>query len=161
MPMNYGESHFFRLLLESYVLLTLFFHHIWLDLICCCSSLTFVILGVRTMLYQDELGSKLLVACAATIVWTCYNILLVYFLISLAGFLFTNSELPRKGQEQLLNNIRDGVFIINEKESIVQFMNTAAIKINKRLESSHSSALLRNNSIFDIKKSLFEPIDRN
>ena len=72
-----------------------------------------------------------------------------------------NSELPRKSQEQLLNNINEGVFIVDKKESKVCFMNKAAIKISKRLHLHHSGADKSNKSIFNQEKAQFELIDRD
>ena len=159
--MDYGNSHAFRLLLEQFAIVTMFFHHVFVDAICCCASLIFVIMGVRTVLYEDEAGpAKLSITCAACCLWAFYNIVLVYFLISMAGHLFTNSELPRKAQEQLLNNIREGVFIVDEKESNVEFMNTAAISLSKRLYMSYNSGQFRDKNIIDRNLRIFEPIDR-
>ena len=58
-----------------------------------------------------------------------------------------------------MNNISNGVIIVDEQNSCVQFMNTAARKINKRLKSRQSTSMLSSRTIFDRKRCYYEPIN--
>ena len=51
------------------------------------------------------------------------------------GFKYLKSRLAKTGQESLLNNLKEGVFLINESDSTMLFMNVAAKRINERLIS--------------------------
>ena len=51
-------------------------------------------------------------------------------MITAAGFLFTDAEILRRGNEDLLNNLEEGLIILEEDNAVV-FQNTAAAQLNK------------------------------
>ena len=63
---------------------------------------------------QDYFGSAVALAVY------CY---LFYLGISWVGIKFLGSELPREGNEQLLEDLKDGVFIVEEETDKVRYHN--------------------------------------
>ena len=47
-------------------------------------------------------------------------------MVSWLASIYVKSELPRIGNETLLNDLKEGVFIIEEETSLVLFQNTKA-----------------------------------
>ena len=62
------------------------------------------------------------------------------------GMLFVQAELPRISHENLLHNFKEGVFIVDEDTSHLQFTNRAASKIIKGLETTCNLELLQNSN---------------
>ena len=62
-----------------------------------------------------------------------FNAVLVYLILSWAGKIYVQSELLRAGNEELLNNLTEGVFIMDEQSKSVLFHNKAASRMNTDL----------------------------
>lgn len=91
------------------------------------------------MLYNDELGvGKLTMDCLGIQLSLFLPNALAYIIINWFGFKFLNAELAKTGSERLLNNLKEGVFLFNESDSTILFMNVAAKRINERLMSRGS-----------------------
>ena len=50
----------------------------------------------------------------------------MHCLFSSLGYLFVDAEVPRAAQEQLLNNLEEGVIVVEKDCSSVCFLNLAA-----------------------------------
>ena len=57
----------------------------------------------------------------------------VHLGFSWIGYNYLSSELQRESNEIILNNLKEGVYIIDEESAKVRFKNHAAVKINKNL----------------------------
>ena len=120
MPVDYGDTHLFQLMLEHFVILVAFTYHAKIDIVLGMFTVGFAYIGCRSVLYKDDKGIwTLIFAYLLNMVYLIYTTLLIYLMLSWIGFLYINSELPRTAHESLLNNIKDGVFIVDEKNSNV------------------------------------------
>ena len=59
----------------------------------------------------------------------------IYLIFSLAGSYYVKAEVPRIGNEKLLNGLKEGVFVIDEDSQSVLFRNSSAKHLNKRLST--------------------------
>ena len=59
------------------------------------------------------------------------------------------AEVPRVGNEKLLNGLQESVFIIEEETSHVLFQNSAASQFNRKMMNNYSMGLMDQNDIFD------------
>jgi hypothetical protein len=63
--------------------------------------------------------------------------MLIHLFISLPGYIYTESEMLRKCNDQLLNNLKEGIVIVEKKSGLVTFVNEAAehfgVLLNKGL----------------------------
>ena len=59
-------------------------------------------------------------------------------LINWVGFKYLKAKLSKTGQERLLNNLKEGIFLFKESDSTIIFMNAAAKRINECLMISSS-----------------------
>jgi len=55
--------------------------------------------------------------------------------------MYTEAEILRKGNEQLLNNLKEGVVIIEENSGLVTFLNEAAERLKIEMNQDFSIAL--------------------
>lgn len=70
------------------------------------------------------------------------------------GFKYIEAEISRESNEQLLNNLYEGVLIIDEETAEVHFKNDAAVRINRRLKDASNYSLIKE---YDDKLIVHEP----
>ena len=64
----------------------------------------------------------------AAMVWQFLNLTLCHMIINSVGMLFVEADILRTGNEHLLNNLKEGVIIMDKESGMVKFANTAAKK---------------------------------
>lgn len=57
----------------------------------------------------------------------------IHLIINAFGLKYIEAELPRDSNDKLLNNLKEGVFIISKQDQEIQFQNTAATRMHERL----------------------------
>ena len=73
------------------------------------------------------------------------------------GFTFLEAQLPRESNEELLNNLKEGVFIVGEEDNEIQFENAAAKRLNYRLGALSNISLYKDNCL--VNDSLYQQFD--
>lgn len=58
------------------------------------------------------------------------------------GYKFIDAELPRESNARLLDDLKEGLFIVDEETDEVLFKNKVAMSLNSHLESHCSMSLL-------------------
>ena len=121
-----------------------------------------VFVAIPKILYNDELPvEKISVKFLGMIVIISLASVTVYMYTNWAGHKYVRSRLAKTGQESLLNNLKEGVYLFNESDSTMLFMNVAAKRINDRLMSRVSKTwLIDENNILDRRGVYFEKIDQ-
>ena len=89
----------------------------------------------------------------------------VHCLYSFMGSLYVGSEVPRIANEQLLDNLKEGVFIVEKDCSGICFLNSAAKNFmsNPNFDVSKASDLedTADDKLFDWDKKMFAKMDTN
>ena len=80
-------------------------------------------------------------------------------IITWIGFIFVEAELPRLGNEKLLNGLKEGVFIIEEESSIIQFQNHAAKRFISEFSESFGISMVEEKDIFEKNQEKFALVD--
>ena len=90
----------------------------------------------------------------------------IHCLYSFLGYLFVDAETPRQANEQLLNNLGEGVFILEKDCSSVAFLNSAAKNFMcnpdfdvSKAEDDESGTAIDSNQLFDWDKEMFAEMD--
>ena len=60
---------------------------------------------------------------------------IIYLIFSLAGSYYVKAEVPRIGNEKLLDGLKEAVYVIDEGSQSTLFRNSSAKQLNKRLSS--------------------------
>ena len=95
--------------LLTYVIFWLAYFHFWIDLT--LVVLSFVPLYFkRVYLHEDPLGDAIINA-VMMLPWHVLNLFFIHWVITKVGFLYTESEVLRRGNESILDNLQEGVVI--------------------------------------------------
>ena len=66
--------------------------------------------------------------------------------------MYVKAELPRESNERLLNNLKEGVFILHEDKNKILFTNSAAQRIGSALQPDFEQQIVKardNSDVFD------------
>ena len=66
------------------------------------------------------------------------------------GLLYINSEMQREGNEDILNNMKESVIILQKHTGTVMFANTAAKRLNTHLKKELGTTLYEDVKNFSI-----------
>ena len=89
-------------------------------------------------MYGDALDASLVFHALSYLVMQLYNNALIYLLLSWLGTLYVESEILRKGNGELLNDIKEGVFILDQDDLVVVFQNEQAKKFEIQMNQGFS-----------------------
>ena len=84
---------------------------------------------VRKFIYEAPIDSGVVVGLLTAMIFTALVITLMHILFNKMGLLFVDSEILRTGNDQLLNDLEEGVIILKEDSKKVLFVNKAASKL--------------------------------
>ena len=87
-------------------------------------------LVIRSMLFDEPIVARTVIKYSFQSIWTCFSLLLFIYLITKAGIFLVESEILRSGNEDLLNNLEEGVMILSQDDQDdCIFLNDAAKKL--------------------------------
>ena len=129
MPRDYGSV---RLkLMMSYDLLdyTMLYFHFWPSLIWTMAS-HFTMFYISLKVYDLEFTNAALVETIAGAIWQCMNLACIHLVYNWVGNTYVKTEVTKRGNEGILDNLSEGVVIVDQESGIVQFRNKAAQSFN-------------------------------
>ena len=95
------------------------------------ANLTLIsVLAKRVIFYNEPIEGKI-VTYIIMVLWQSANMICIHLVITKVGMIYIDTEVLREGNDMTLNNLDDGVFILNEPEMHIQFMNTAAMNFGE------------------------------
>ena len=130
LPVNITfENEIMFACLLSYCYFAVLYFNLWSSII--FSTMFYIIMCAnRVYLYQDSLNTVLsfgfLILPLNFIIFMGIHMILTKF-----GFLFIDAEVLRSGNAQLLDNLEEGIIILNETSNEVMFYNSAAAGLYK------------------------------
>ena len=107
------------------------YHMFWLGyfrfkLDCPLAILSFVPMYFnRAFLHGDSVGT-ILINAAFMLPWHLLNLFFIHLVLTKSGFLFIESEVLRRGNESILDNLEEGVVILEEENQEILYYNAAA-----------------------------------
>ena len=66
------------------------------------------------------------VSCMMSIVWQMLKVVLIHLVITKVGMIYIEAEVLREGNDQTLDNLDEGVVILDEKLMKIRYYNKAA-----------------------------------
>lgn len=73
-----------------------------------------------------------------TLIWQSINLLIIHLVVTKWGLIYIDSELLREGNQQLLDNLEEGVIILDETNLDILFKNKAATRISLKQDLEDS-----------------------
>ena len=104
------------------------------------SLFALVLTYFKRAVFFEEPALDLAIDCAIQSVFVSVNLVIIHLIISKVGMIYTDAEVLRQGNDQTLNNLEEGVIILDEKDLQIQFQNKAA-EACKNMKRRQDSAL--------------------
>ena len=99
-------------------------------------TLQFVInMAARHAFFEEPIDSEAIFTCVFNMIVAAMNIWGIHMVVTKWGMIFVDAEVLRTGNEQLLNNLEEGVIIQEEEGQNILFQNTAAKMLNSRKQT--------------------------
>ena len=80
----------------------------------------------RAVFYAEPLDGKLIFATFSGMIMLTINLLVFHLIITKVGMIYVEAEILRTGNEELLNNLEEGVVILDNENEEILFVNSAA-----------------------------------
>ena len=80
----------------------------------------------KSILYGNEITALFVIQVLGVCVIQFLQLFTVHIIITKVGMIFVEAEIVRVGNDQILNNMKEGVVILHEKTENVLFVNNAA-----------------------------------
>ena len=137
LPRNYGDMQLKLLMIDNAMNFVLLFHNFWPS---CISMLScqLVILATNKLIYEKEVDTEAIVECIGGLVYQFFNFFMINIATNLLGLLFVKAEILRGGNVNLLNEMREGIIIMDQETGVVLFVNKAAKALNIRESAEFS-----------------------
>ena len=132
----------------------------WPSLIAILLGHAWCMLGVRHLIYEDPVNQKMLIPYVVSAIWLTFHIVIVQLLVTNIGRVFVEAEIPRIDNKKLLDDMKEAVYIVDEKIGSVHFQNRTANKLTVQLTNDTQVSLLDNDNQFDFSRESFAIIDK-
>ena len=113
-------------------------------------------------MFDEPFTGDVIMRCCLNILFQAFTLWIIHICITKTGLIFVDAEILRGGNEQLLNQLEEGVIILQEETKDTLFANLTAqsISINKSKNESIMK-LFQNSTVDDVKLDLqiFAPLD--
>jgi hypothetical protein len=113
-----------RLLVDALINLFQFlmnYFHWWPALICSNIALSMTILQ-RAIFLDDDLN-VLILTYICFLIWHSFNLLICHLLVTKVGMIFTEAEVLRTCKADLLDNLDQGLILLDEEDSSILYSN--------------------------------------
>ena len=99
----------------------------------CIVIVQFAQVPARVFLYGKELDTSFVWIQLLHQVYTMFNLYVIHIIMTWVGLIFVKSETVRIGNEQVLENFKEGVIMIESETKTVLFANESAKKFEIKL----------------------------
>ena len=109
-------------------------------------SQLYVYFVIRKYLYEEE------IELGTSFTWIFTLMLLsgwAFTFLTWVGSIFVAAELPRLGNDQLLNGLKEGVLIIEEDSNEIKFMNKSAKRLMTEFSNNFNISMQNEKNIFE------------
>ena len=119
---EFGHELLWQMMMQ-YIIFFLSYFNFWPSFAYSLFSLI-PVFAFRIAFYQEPLGTVLI--GLIYIPWSCLNMFIMHWVITKMGFLYVEAEVLRSGNDQLLDNLEEGVIIVEETTNDILYYNNAA-----------------------------------
>ena len=107
-PLDIGHEQLLHILL-TYVIFWLGYFHFWIDIT--LVVLSFVPLYFKRVYLHGDPLNEAIINSLMMLPWHVLNLFFIHWVITKVGFLFIESEVLRRGNEAILDDLQEGVVI--------------------------------------------------
>lgn len=102
----------------------------------------------------------MLIGWIVSALWLAFHCVVLHLLMVNIGRVFVDAEVPRIDNKKLLDDMKEAVYIVDEKLGSVHFQNRTANKLTVQLTNDTKLSLLDNDNQFDFSRESFATIDK-
>ena len=140
LPRDYGDMEFNVLSSDNVMNFALLYYDFWPSIVAFAAPSVFQsMMSVKH--YGTPADATLYMSSILGAVWQVLNFFMLHFVITSVGLLFVWAELMRGGNEQILNNLKESVVLVEQKTGTIMFANTAARRLNQFLAEEFNISL--------------------
>ena len=117
-------------------------------------------LAANKLVYNKDVDADAIIECICGFIYQFFNLFMANIGVNLLGLLYVEAEILRRGNKELLDEMREGIIIMNKESGMVLFVNKAA-RAQKIQEKAELSLRLLDdgNYMFDSNSKLFALVD--
>mmetsp|Transcript_7417 Transcript_7417/g.8969 ORF Transcript_7417/g.8969 Transcript_7417/m.8969 type:complete len:113 (-) Transcript_7417:2337-2675(-) len=104
------------------------YFHFWQDL--AATNLSLISFYLNRLYLQADSGTEVILAIAY-LPWHNLNLFIIHTVLTKMGMLYVEAEVLRNGNDQLLDNLEEGVIIVDETANDIFYYNSAAAGLRK------------------------------
>ena len=158
-PINRGSESAAFVNMKTTLYFSLDYFHFWPTAIF-CSAVSITNGVAKGYLYSNQMSNIVSYEVILNVLTNFLTQTIIHIIINAAGMLFVEAELLRVGNETLLNDLDEGVIIIDEGTGKVSFLNSAAEMFNIKLDENFSMQSFDDEEKIDLDKKLFAFMDK-
>ena len=88
--------------------------------------LAFVPMYSNRVYLQGDLSTDALTNALCMLPWHIINIFFIHWIVTKTGFLYIDAEVLHHGNEHILDNLEEGIVILEQESKAVMYYNVAA-----------------------------------
>ena len=111
----------------------------WLPLMTSCTLQIYIHVFVHYYIYKDEITADHILALIGRCFYQSIALMIGHIFITWIGKQYLRAEVLRSGNDKLLNNLEEGVVVIDETKDKIRFINEAGELILKSIEFHSTS----------------------
>ncbi len=89
----------------------------------------------RAIFYEEPTGD-LAMSCISTVLWMILNMIIVHLVVTKVGMIYIDAEVLREGNTETLDNLEEGVIILDEKTMEIKFQNEWATDVKTQKDGT-------------------------
>ena len=108
--------------------------------------LAFVPMYSNRVYLQGDLSTDALTNALCMLPWHIINIFFIHWIVTKTGFLYIDAEVHHHGNEHILDNLEEGIVILEQDSKAVMYYNVAATgpQAGKKIANDKFSSVLLN-----------------
>ena len=152
LPQDYGNNRATVVTGFCYLSFIVFSFNFWAGL--STVSVVFVLISILSsyFIYDEPISQKMLIPFFFNFLCLCFYSISVFAAISWCGELYLKLDIFNLKDNSLLENLKEGVYILDENTKFVLFQNKMAKKYNVLLQQSFSARELKESDVLDISR---------
>ena len=112
LPRNYGDMQLNMLMVNNVFNFLLLYTNFWPNCIVMLSTQMFQVAS-NSLVYDKEFNQQVIMQCVISLFYQFLNYFLIHIGTNLVGLLYVEAELLRQGNSQLLNEMGEGVIVMD------------------------------------------------
>ena len=85
------------------------------------SLLALMTVYVKRAVFFEEPAQELAISCVLSMILLTMNVTIIHLIVTKVGFIYTELEVLRKGNDETFNDLNEGVIIFDKEDLQIQF----------------------------------------